>query len=86
MDNATFAALTAERDSLRAAFIRYITLDQVVSNTGLCHGDFDYHLDNLQDALHGGALEEVIRELAASVEDVVLDVLAECETFRTDAD
>ena len=30
MNNATLETMTAERDSLRAAFIRYIALDQFI--------------------------------------------------------
>ena len=82
MTNATFEALTAERESLRAAFIRYIALDQVIGNTGFCPDYFNGYLDNMQDALHGGAMQEVVNNLSSSIEDAVFDALAECETFR----
>lgn len=85
MNNATLATLTAERDSLRAAFIRYIALDQFC-NCGCNPEDFEGHLENLRDALHGGAMEEVIRELSVSIEDSVFDVLNECEAFQTKAE
>ena len=78
MNNAT---LIAERDSLRAAFIRYIALDQFIG-CGCNPDDFDAHFENMQDALRGGAMEETIRTLSSSIEDVVFDVLNECETFR----
>ena len=71
MNNAT---LIAERDSLRAAFIRYIALDQFIG-CGCNPDDFDAHFENMQDALRGGAME-----------DVVFDVLNECETFQTEAE
>ena len=62
MNNAT---LIAERDSLRAAFIRYIALDQFIG-CGCNPDDFDAHFENMQD--------------------VVFDVLNECETFQTEAE
>lgn len=40
----------------------------------------------MQDALRGGAMEETIRTLSSSIEDVVFDVLNECETFQTEAE
>ena len=40
----------------------------------------------MQDALRGGAMEETIRTLSSSIEDVVFDVLSECETFQTEAE
>ena len=52
MNNAT---LIAERDSLRAAFIRYIALDQFIG-CGCNPDDFDAHFENMQDALRGGAM------------------------------
>ena len=82
MNNAT---LIAERDSLRAAFIRYIALDQFIG-CGCTPDDFDAHFENMQDALRGGAMEETIRTLSSSIEDVVFDVLNECETFQTEAE
>lgn len=82
MNNATLETMTAERDSLRAAFIRYIALDQFISNTGFCPDDFNDYLDNMQDALHGGAMQEVVNNLSSSIEDAVFDTLAECEIFR----
>ena len=48
--------------------------------------DFDAHFENMQDALRGGAMEETIRTLSSSIEDVVFDVLNECETFQTEAE
>ena len=66
MNNAT---LIAERDSLRAAFIRYIALDQFIG-CGCNPDDFDAHF----------------RTLSSSIEDVVFDVLNECETFQTEAE
>lgn len=85
MNNATLETMTDERDSLRAAFIRYIALDQFIS-CGCNPEDFDAHLENMQDALHGGAMGEVIRELSSSIGDVVFDVLNECETFQSEAE
>lgn len=82
MNNAT---LIAERDSLRASFIRYIALDQFIS-CGCNPDDFDAHFENLRDALNGGAMEEVIMGLSSSIEDAVFDVLNECETFQTEAE
>lgn len=82
MNNAT---LTAERDSLRAAFIRYIALDQFC-NCGCNPEAFEAHFENLLDALHGGAMEEVIRELSVSIEDSVFDVVNECERLQTKAE
>ena len=63
MNNAT---IIAERDSLRAAFIRYI--------------DFDAHFENMQGALRGGAMGEVVSNLSSTIEDVVFNVLNECKT------
>jgi hypothetical protein len=80
MNNATLATLTAERDSLRAAFIRYIALDQFCT-CGCNPEDFEAHLENLRDALRGGAMSETVSSLSSSIEDVVFDVLTECETF-----
>ena len=86
MNNATLEALAAERESLRAAFIRYVVLDQVISNTGFCPDDFNDYLDNMQDALRGGAMGEVVNSLSSTIEDVVFEVLNECETFQTEAE
>lgn len=49
MNNATLETMTAERDSLRAAFIRYIALDQFIG-CGCNPDDFDAHFENMQDA------------------------------------
>ena len=84
-DNTNNATLIAERDSLLAAFIRYIALDQFIG-CGCNPDDFDAHFENMQDALRGGAMEETIRTLSSSIEDVVFDVLNECETFQTEAE
>ena len=81
MNNATLETMTAERDSLRAAFIRYIALDQFIG-CGCNPDDFDAHFENMQDALRGGAMSETVSSLSSSIEDVVFDVLNECETFR----
>lgn len=81
MNNAT---LIAERDSLRAAFIRYIALDQFIGCG--CNPDVDAHFENMQDALRGGAMSETVSSLSSSIEDVVFDVLNECETFQTEAE
>ena len=85
MTNATLEALTAERESLRAAFIRYIALDQFIG-CGCNPDDFDAHFENMQDALRGGAMSETVSSLSSSIEDVVFDVLNECETFQTEAE
>lgn len=85
MNNATLATLTAERDSLRAAFIRYIALDQFC-NCGCNPEDFEAHLENLRDALRGGAMSETVSNLSSSIEDTVFDVLNACETFQTKAE
>ena len=82
MNNAT---IIAERDFLRAAFIRYIALDQFIS-CGCNPDDFEGHLENMQDALRGGAMGETVSSLSSSIEDVVFDVLNECETFQTEAE
>ena len=74
MTNATLETMTAERDSLRAAFIRYIALDQFIG----CGCN--------PDALRGGAMSETVSSLSSSIEDVVFDVLNECETFQTEAE
>lgn len=83
MNNAT---LIAERDSLRAAFIRYIALDQFIGCGVQSPDDFDAHFENMQDALRGGAMSETVSSLSSSIEDVVFDVLNECETFQTEAE
>ena len=85
MNNATLETMTAERDSLRAAFIRYIALDQFIG-CGCNPDDFDAHFENMQDALRGGAMSETVSSLSSSIEDVVFDVLNECETFQTEAE
>lgn len=82
MNNAT---LIAERDSLRAAFIRYIALDQFIG-CGCNPDDFDAHFENMQGALRGGAMGEVVSNLSSTIEDVVFNVLNECKTFRTEAE
>ena len=82
MNNAT---LIAERDSLRAAFIRYIALDQFIG-CGCNPDDFDAHFENMQDALRGGAMGEVVSNLSSTIKDVVFNVLNECKTFRTEAE
>ena len=48
--------------------------------------DFDAHIENMQDALRGGAMSETVSSLSSSIEDVVFDVLNECETFQTEAE
>ena len=48
--------------------------------------DFDAHFENMQDALRGGAMSETVSSLSSSIEDVVFDVLNECETFQTEAE
>lgn len=82
MNNAT---IIAERDSLRAAFIRYIALDQFIG-CGCNPDDFDAHFENMQGALRGGAMGEVVSNLSSTIEDVVFNVLNECKTFRTEAE
>ena len=82
MNNAT---IIAERDSLRAAFIRYIALDQFIG-CGCNPDDFDAHFVNMQDALRGGAMGEVVSNLSSTIKDVVFNVLNECKTFRTEAE
>ena len=82
MNNAT---IIAECDSLRAAFIRYIALDQFIG-CGCNPDDFDAHFENMQDALRGGAMGEVVSNLSSTIKDVVFNVLNECKTFRTEAD
>lgn len=82
MNNAT---IIAERDSLRAAFIRYIALDQFIG-CGCNPDDFDAHFENMQDALRGGAMGEVVSNLSSTIKDVVFNVLNECKTFRTEAE
>lgn len=82
MNNAT---IIAERDSLRAAFIRYIALDQFIG-CGCTPDDFDAHFENMQGALRGGAMGEVVSNLSSTIEDVVFNVLNECKTFRTEAE
>ena len=85
MNNATLETMTAERDSLRAAFIRYIALDQFIG-CGCNPDDFDAHFENMQGALRGGAMGEVVSNLSSTIEDVVFNVLNECKTFRTEAE
>ena len=85
MDNATLETMTAERDSLRAAFIRYIALDQFIG-CGCNPDDFDAHFENMQDALRGGAMGEVVSNLSSTIKDVVINVLNESKTFRTEAE
>ncbi|MFR5647822.1 MAG: hypothetical protein ACLUDQ_15875 [Bilophila wadsworthia] len=46
----------------------------------------DAHFENMQDALRGGAMSETVSSLSSSIEDVVFDVLNECETFQTEAE
>ena len=82
MNNAT---IIAERDSLRAAFIRYIALDQF-NGCGCNPDDYDAHFENMQDALRGGAMGEVVSNLSSTIKDVVFNVLNECKTFRTEAE
>ena len=85
MNNATLETMTAERDSLRAAFIRYIALVQFIGCR--CNpDDFEAHFENMQHALRGGPMGGSIRTLSSSIEDVVFDVLNECETFQTEAE
>ena len=79
MTNATLETMTAERDSLRAAFIRYIALDQFIG-CGCNPDDFDAHFENMQGALRGGAMGEVVSNLSSTIEDVVFNVLNECKT------
>ena len=85
MNNATLETMTAERDSLRAAFIRYIALDQFIG-CGCNPADFDAHFENMQGALRGGAMGEVVSNLSSTIEDVAFNVLNECKTFRTEAE
>ncbi len=40
----------------------------------------------MQGALRGGAMGEIVSNLSSSIEDVVFDVLNECETFQTEAE
>lgn len=79
MNNATLETMTAERDSLRAAFIRYIALDQFIG-CGCNPDDFDAHFENMQGTLRGGAMGEVVSNLSSTIEDVVFNVLNECKT------
>lgn len=53
---------------------------------GAIPDDFDAHFENMQDALRGGAMSETVSSLSSSIEDVVFDVLNECETFQTEAE
>ena len=48
--------------------------------------DFDAHFENMQSALRGGAMGEVVSILSSTIEDVVFNVLNECKTFRTEAE
>ena len=80
----TRETLTAERNSLRAAFIRYIAIDQFIS-CGFPE-DFNAHFENMQDALRGGAMSETVSTLSSSIEDVVFDVMSECETFTSEVE
>lgn len=47
---------------------------------------FDAHFENMQSALRGGAMGEVVSNLSSTIEDVVFNVLNECKTFRTEAE
>lgn len=39
-----------------------------------------------REVLRGGAMGETVSSLSSSIEDVVFDVLNECETFQTEAE
>lgn len=53
---------------------------------GAPRDDFDAHFENMQSALRGGAMGEVVSNLSSTIEDVVFNVLNECKTFRTEAE
>lgn len=63
----------------------YITFDQFCS-CGCNPDDFDAHFENMQGALRGGAMGEVVSNLSSTIEDVVFNVLNECKNFRTEAE
>ena len=42
--------------------------------------DFDAHFENMQGALRGGAMGEVVSNLSSTIEDGVFNVLNECKT------
>lgn len=82
MNNAT---IIAERDSLRAAFIRYIALDQFIG-CGCTPTTSTPTLKTCRAPCRGGAMGEVVSNLSSTIEDVVFNVLNECKTFRTEAE
>lgn len=78
------AALIAERDFLHAASIRYTALDQFIS-CGCNPDGLDAHFESMQDTLRSGVMEETIRTLSSSIEDVAFGVLNKHETFQAEA-
>ena len=67
----------AELETLRASFIRYIVLDRVCNHGYETPEELLDFIDELNDAMNGGAVEYVTEELAYGIPDVIPQIFKE---------